>query len=53
MKTMKQAAIEIGVTPQTMVNWNTGKTPINPEAFKKLYELGIPKDVLINPTRKG
>jgi hypothetical protein len=36
-----------------MSNWNSGKTKMHPESFKKLFELGIPKTVLMDPSKEA
>jgi DNA-binding transcriptional regulator YiaG len=52
MMTMEEVAIKIGVHPVTMSKWNTGKAKMHPVSFRKLFELGIPKSVLMDPSKE-
>lgn len=53
MMTMEEVAIKIGVHPVTMSTWNTGKAIMSPVSFRKLFEMGIPKKVLIDPSKEA
>lgn len=53
MMTMEEVSKKIGVHPVTMSKWNNGKAIMHPASFRKLLEMGIPKSVLYNPSKKA
>jgi DNA-binding XRE family transcriptional regulator len=53
MMTMEEVANKIGVHPVTISNWNTGKAIMHPVSFRKLLDMGIPKSVLLNPSKEA
>lgn len=49
---MGEAARALGITPQSICNYNKGRTPIKPALVKLLLGMGMPKDVINDPTRE-
>lgn len=49
---MREAAKILGITPQSICNYNKGRTPIKPAIVKRLLEMGMPKDVINDPTKE-
>lgn len=48
----KKAAKAMDVNPSTIANWESGKTAINADQFKKLCELyKVPMDVISLPKK--
>jgi transcriptional regulator with XRE-family HTH domain len=47
-KTQLQVAVEVGVTPQTVLHWEKGKMPTLDKAVRLAKVLGVSLDELCN-----